>query len=131
MRRHKTAAELRSMICTPGYYHKRMKKMLRKQAFYQRYVASPTKFTEEALTLMLRYEKKAEYYRKRSGWEPFRTEEKILSLEMSERNFRMMARDIRGLFNLDESYKRESLETTARLIYRAFNCSVPEEWITD
>lgn len=131
MRRHKTVAELRSMICTPGYYHKRMKKMLRQRAFWQRYVASSTKCTDEALTLMLRYEKKAEYYRKRSGWEPFRTEEKTLSLEMSERNFRMMARDIRGLFNLDESYKRESLETTARLIYRAFNCSVPEEWITD
>ena len=70
MRKKKTVAQLRSMICTAGYYSKRMKRMRRHERFWARYVSGPTMFTDNALKNMLRYQRKAEWYCMRQGCEP-------------------------------------------------------------
>lgn len=135
MRKKKTVAQLRAMICTAGYYRKRMKKMRRHERFWARYVSSATKFSEEALENMLRYQRKAEWYRKRESFEPIMpAPEKTIELELMEYRFRMLARDLRDLMgceHCEQDTKGTSLTLAARLIYRVFNCTVPEEWTKD
>ncbi len=120
------------MICTPGYYHKRMRYFKRKEKFWARRVASATKFTEEALAKMFQCEKRAEYYRKRVGMEPFIQHDEMFELELTEERFRMLARDIRGLFGFEDvELRRESLVLTAQLLNKTFRVIIPEEWIHD
>ena len=131
MSKKKTVAQLRSMICTAGYYRKRMNKMLRRERFWARYVSSPTKFSEEALENMLRYQRKAEWYRKRQSWEPIMVREQSFEIALTEEKFRMLAKDLRDLMgceHCEHDTKGASLALAARLVYRVFACSVPDGW---
>jgi len=133
MKENKTAL-LRKKICTAGYYHKRMKKMKRLQRFWARYVASPTKYSDNALVNMLRCERKAEWYRKRKCFEPIMPPPNtVFALELSEARFQMFARELRAIMGCDDSDENVKLGVafSARLLYRVFNCIIPQEWTTE
>lgn len=135
MRKKKTVAQLRAMICTAGYYRKRKRLFKKKQAVCERLVASARRYSDEALKNMLRYQRKAEWYRKRESFEPIMpAPEKTIELELMEYRFRMLARDLRDLMgceHCEQDTKGTSLTLAARLVYRVFNCTVPEEWTKD
>lgn len=128
-RQEMTVAQRRRMICQPGYYNKRKKHFKRQERFWARYVASPTKFSEAALANMLRCQSKAEYYRRREGMEPALQREVCFEPILTEARFRMLAREIRLMLNWGAESKRESLIIAARLLYKIFRVTVPEEWI--
>ena len=122
------------MICTAGYYRKRMKQCLRQEKYWARFVGSERKFTEEALENMLRCQRKAEWYRKRESWEPIMVRDQSFEMELTEARFRMLARDLRDLMGCEHCEKDTngtSLALAARLVYRVFFCTVPEEWMKD
>ena len=132
MRKRKAIAQLRRMICTAGYYRKRMRLFERKQAVCQRLVASVRRYSDQALKDLLRYEQKAEWYRRRVGMEPVFRCTDTFELVLTEVRFRMLARDIRGLFGFEDvELRRESLVLTAQLLNKTFRVIIPEEWIHD
>ncbi len=119
-------ARKRRKICSPGYYDKRMKHFARLRRRYERRVASSFRCTDEALKDMLRYAKRVEHYRRRAAHGD------VYVLELTEVRFRMLARDIRGLFGFEDAeQKRQSLVLTAQLLNKTFRVVVPDEWFHD
>ena len=74
--------ELRQRICTPGYYEKRMKYCMRKEAVWARYVSKPNSVhLLDALKDVYRFNKKANWYRRRIGKEPGRDAAFVVELD--------------------------------------------------
>ena len=124
-----TVQKLKDQIYTLGYYHKRMKYFRRKEKNLANKIARKNwsgDYTQAAID-MIRYHKKADWYRRRIGWEPILCNDTVIELELTKETYNALIETVGGhnakdaLWRLQFTNKLESI----------FGCSIPIQWFQD
>lgn len=124
--RPKTVRALRYKIRTVGYCHRRMRYFHTKAVILERLVASKNLHIDysESLEKMLRYQKKADWYRKRDDdLLPIEDQEQVVELDLTESRLNAIAINF-----YEASDAVLSKRYAADFIESLFNVSIPDEW---
>ena len=117
---------LREKIRTAGYCQKRMRYWHIKSKMIERLAASTNAYLDHASIIerLIRYEKKAEWYRKRDDeFLPIEEVEQVIELDLTESRLNEIA------VNFYDAYDKVlSRRYAAAFIEAIFNVTIPDEW---